>query len=737
MKINLTKLPPIDRINLGDNLKEVRKNQDDIVLESGITILSQQPGIGKTTLLKKYLQETDEKWVLTVPNHKLIESEYEKIKRISGVKAWKGFPIACTKYNDGNPHVRKLKDKHGLNAGFICSNACTKEEMRKCGYRKQFKKPKNVITVSAYHNTQYFYDKGKFKFDIAVIDESLQGYKELVIKIDEIKQAIDTIYNYIDKPVTKIMFMDMLKHKELFSNEENLGQGRFIIEKVADDQKEAIKIALKQKESDIQTINKLRIYDIIKWFYYYSIHGEDRTYSDPYIYRIFDLARQGVKVVFADASFSLKLFQALLGRYQFEESIISRSILLQKELKPIEDVKIKMYSSQIRNVDTTIYRMWEENFFYKNYLQEMEEELQEFIDQARRKHPNIGIITYEKHVKLFNEEYQTTHFGNLRGLNTFEKKDAIFLIGSYLTNHEGILNDYNALFFTNYEMGIDASRPVYKATKKDDPNFEGDYYQQWTINGKSINYTIPGGFNEKIPEPVQEIPKEYEDLQQNELKFIEQLKEKNEVKVDINLLNELKLEEGKKNGLVDIHTFYPLNHYDRHLIDSEIYQAIHRARPINNPIIPIYVFGYIPSNITDEFNVIKKDNKKTEEYFMTNFKGVYPSTLVGAILNFSFKNRTYDSLSVAREFNLYKGITNQYNTPFVTYIRNGNVTTTEVNRINDLIKNGVHKIEEFQKEYKKLKKQALLKDEDFINFVKWCIYYAVGENDKPIKLPSY
>ncbi|WP_048190772.1 hypothetical protein [Methanobacterium sp. SMA-27] len=738
MKINPNKLPQIKQINLGDTLKEVRKNQDDIVFEPGITILSQQPGTGKSTLLKKYLQATDEKWVLTVPNHTLIESEYGKIKKIKGVNAWKGFSKACPKYIGKDTHVRKLKDRYGFNAGLICSNACTKDEQKKCPYKKQFKNPKNIITVSAYHNTQYFYDKEKFRFDIAIIDESLQGHKPLELKKDEIRKSIDLIYDYIDNPQIKMYFMDIIEKKELFLYDINLEHGKAIIDLVSTDQRKAVQKALNQKkDSDIKTINKLKIYDIIKWLYYYSIYQEDRIYGDPYIYRIFDLARQGVKVVFADASFNLSLFQSLLGRYQHEDKLIPRSKLLKtKDLKPIENLEIKLYSSHIKNDDLTIYRMWGENSFYKEHLRRNKDDLQYFIDQTRRKHPNIGIITYKKHLGLFNKEDESTYFGNLRGLNSFEKKDAMFIIGSYLTNHEAIVNDYNALFLTNHEIGIDTWRPRYIETNVKDSEFQGDYYQEWKINGDLFNLTIPGGFDEKNPEPVQEVPKKYKNLQEDEHIFIPELKAYNESCVNVIILNELKLKEALKKGSVDIEVLFPINLYDKHLFDSEIYQAIHRARPINNPDIPIYVFGYIPLDIKNEFNTLYVRYDNTKVYFMEDFKGVCPSILVGSIQHYCYKNPKDGSLDVAKAFSLYKENRKDYNTPFITYIRNG-IKTTEVNRINDLIKKGVHTIAGFEKEYKKLKKQALIKDKDFINFVKYCIYYSDDEKQTRIILPSY
>lgn len=740
MKINLNKLPQIEQINLGDNLIEVRNNQDNIIFEPGITILSQQPGTGKSTLLKKHLKATDEKWVLTVPNHTLIESEYDKIKRIKGVNAWKGFSKACPKYIEKDTHVRNLKDKYGFNAGLICSNSCNKDEQKKCPYKKQFKNPKNIITVSAYHNTQYFYMKDKFRFDNAIIDESLQGYKPLELQEDEIRKSIDLIYEYVHNPDVKMFFLDIIENKELFLHDTNLEHGKAIIDLVSIDQRKAIQKALKQKkDSDIETINNLKIYDIIKWLYYYSIYGEDKIYGDPYIYRIFDLARQGVKVVFADASFNLLLFQALLGRYQYEDNLIPRSKLLNaKQLKPLENIDIKLYTSKIKNDDLTIYRMWDKNFFYRTYLHTDKDDLQYYIDQTRRKHPNIGIITYGEHVKLFNKEDESTYFGNLRGLNSFEKKNAIFIIGSYLTNHINVLADYNALFLTNYELKKDVWRPRYKEANVNDSEFEGNYYQEWNINGKLHNFTIPGGFDEKNPEPLQEIPKKYEDLQEDEQKYIPKLKACYESHVDITLMNQLKLKEGLNADLIDMEILFPINIYDKHLMDSEIYQAIHRARPINNPNTSIYVFGHIPSDIKKEFNTIKVARDKTMAYFMEYYKGVYPSTLIGSIQRYCFKNPNDKSLNVAKAFNLYKDNRKDYNTPFVTYIRkNNNINIDEINRIDELIKNGAHTVEKIEKEYKKLKKQALFNDKKFNDFIYYCIYYATNEKQSHIILPSY
>lgn len=152
-------------IDLGSDLNSVRSKLDTLKFDSNITILALQPGVGKTFKLKNFLTK-NKKWVLTVPNHNLIENEYEEIGKIEDVKHWRSFKDSCQQYKNGNKFVKMLYDDYQISTSIICFKSCKSSQRKQCPYQKQFK-ANEVVTVSAYYNTPRFYEEDKFKFDIA------------------------------------------------------------------------------------------------------------------------------------------------------------------------------------------------------------------------------------------------------------------------------------------------------------------------------------------------------------------------------------------------------------------------------------------------------------------------------------------------------------------------------------------------------------------------------------------
>ncbi len=505
-------------LELGSDLKTSRKNLESLDFEADINILALQPGVGKTHKIKKYLQENDN-WVITVPNYKLINSEYESIVNLNGVKQWKGFNKVCPKFIKGNKHVKELKNKYNLGPSIVCRNACKPNEWKECVYKNQFKHSDKVVTVSAYYNTSYFYKDGEFKFDIAIVDEELSGYELIRINKEEIDLALEKIYNdYIDfsaefpdfyGPDFRPDFQKIIEDKNLFSNQFETEMGSIVFYAMEDDQKLAIEEAIKdQKWEDVNIIKKLNIPKLKKWLYYYNIYSEIRDYGEPNIYKLFDLARQGVKVIFSDATFSEEIFNRILERYEFEDNKIPRSELFKKYINPKDlteeaykapkfskEVKINVYNSNLQNKENKVFWMWNTNQFTRGYV---DPKILEFIRKAKRRYNNIGIISY-KELKdrkyIFDVLGEFIYFGDLRGVNSFEDKDAIFMIGTPFTNPTDALNDYNALFVENEKETIKLNL---KSKESDELNL--DYYQRYLVEAEiyqAIHRTRPFGKTNK------------------------------------------------------------------------------------------------------------------------------------------------------------------------------------------------------------------------------------------------
>lgn len=611
-------------IGLGNDLKDVRSKLDDLEFDADINILALQPGVGKTTKIKKYLQE-NEKWLVTAPYYSLIDNEYDSIKRMKESTYWKGFSSGgCSKYENGDSYVIKLKDYFKLNPSIICRKACSKNEQIKCDYKNQFKKFKNVITVSAFYNTPYFYKEGEFKFKLAILDEELSGYEELLLDIEEINASLNKIYNYVTIPEEfkeldhKNDFLKIIENKRFFDDDFD---NNIFFCAIENDQKAAIEEVIKfENWDDLKIIRKLNVIKLKKWIYYYEIYGEIRDYAEPNIYKIFDLARQGVKIVFSDASYSEKLFSELLKRYYYEDSKIKRSRLLMWynlkngyiEPEFTKEFKIKVYTSNILS-EAKLYHMWSGRQFNRK---KMPSNMLFFVIKSRRKYLNIGLASYKKREHReynFKRWAEFEYFGGLRGKNNFKEKDLLFLIGTPLANSKKALTQYNLLFVENIQ---ETAKLDLKSSASDEFNFD---------------------------------------------------------------------------------------EYRRYLIDSEVYQAIHRIRPLENASKIIYIFGYIPEIIKSEFKVIEMNKKETEEFFNENFVGFYPSVLYMSINNYFMKHNEMGSKEIANEFKLYKDSSKKgLNTKLVTAIKKGIINPQNILKINDAIINGDKTTNDIKKRYRGL-----------------------------------
>ena len=163
---------------------------------------------------------------------------------------------------------------------------------------------------------------------------------------------------------------------------------------------------------DVENISEFRPYNLIKYYYYHSIHGNSSSYYEPLLYNIFDLARQEVPIIMLDASLDIKAYEVLLARYNYEHQKMPRDLIFNQPLGPLTDLITMVYQSNIQEKNKTIYRMNENNFYYKKGFfnnKELTEngkrtvkELKSFITKIKRKYKNVGVITYKdlEHISL-------------------------------------------------------------------------------------------------------------------------------------------------------------------------------------------------------------------------------------------------------------------------------------------------------------------------------------------------
>jgi hypothetical protein len=148
----------------------------DIKPTNSITILAPQPGIGKTSWAKKFIQEnifkSDEKdnFVVFAKNHKLLTDEYEPELEGFGAVHWLSFANMCP-----DEEIVKIYNEvnHPKMVGVLCGHVCKKtdEEKKECPYHVQFQNRKLVL--APIHMMSECEDRFKYIF----IDENFMNIR--------------------------------------------------------------------------------------------------------------------------------------------------------------------------------------------------------------------------------------------------------------------------------------------------------------------------------------------------------------------------------------------------------------------------------------------------------------------------------------------------------------------------------------------------------------------------------
>lgn len=662
--------------DLGSNLNEIRSLLSYMGYEElGIHFLDIQPGIGKTHGIITLLKEKDSFMVATA-THKLLEGEYEKL----GARHWKSFRAKCEIYSN----VEKIHSL-GVPISVICDiHGCKKN---KCPYWEQFEHSK-AIAPYHYLPTTRVKDGNDFKFDLLMLDEAMTGYNTIKIDLENLKDNINVLVEYVTPKLTSTLssLVNLLESGEdtfqfLHANLKKINKAKY----------SSIKKAIKQEKWEhVQQISSLNFFELKKFAYYKSIHNEITSYDEPFSYEILDLARQDIPIIILDASFDLELFRLIYGRYAYEDRVKPRELLLNKELKPLKDIKISVYQSNQKQKDKKIYRMDKNNYYYKTGFFNKDKKLTEYgsktidilrqiIKRTQRKYPNVGLVTYQDMIPYFSDLVKTEYFFNLRGSNVLENCEALFIIGTPTSNPIETVKEYNKLAMTDIDP-TETYKPFYK--KKD-----GELLIKNPFTGEEVLAQTDG---EKIPNLLQ--PEGY---------FGSDCPEGREYQtLDL--------------GEVELHLYYSLSRLDYLKSESEQYQAIHRARPlINNK--EIYVFGNVPKKIKDEFTIVTMDKKRTGIYFLgSRAHGVYPLSLWLSITRL-FYEKELTALDIAKKLRLYTKDKKSYNTKFITEIIKGNVSISDIKKIDKLLKNESEiTSKDIKRKYRDLN----------IEFLEYCILYA-------------
>ena len=707
-KIKWTQPDNIEKVIFKGNLHEVREELANIDYNDGISIITTQPGTGKSHFIKKLLKK-QKSFILVTGTHKLLENEYD----LAGVKYWKGFDRICTRRYEKD--IKKMKES-GVPIYRICKS-CYKKN-KDCAYQSQFR-TKKAVSPFHYLNTPRVYNergknKGDFKFDFLVIDESmLFEFDHVSIDKDEIAEAVKVICKYSDAELDLLeMFLNGLDSVDLSLFNK-------LYPALVENKGIAIDKALEEENwDDISKISKLDLNKIKNYLYYDAIYGYRESYPVPLVYKVFDIARQGVPIVLLDATFDEEAFNLIYARYCFEDEKLSRSELLDKKLDPVNYVKTKIYESSIIDKGTKIYRINSKNNYYnsgffkkvkkdkssQNSFREKElsengkktvDEIKGHIKRALRKHSDVAVITTADLEPHFRDSGVTVleHFHNLKGLNIAKNVGALFIVCTPPFNQKEEIELYNNLCLINLA--------------------EDDFYfpEQKTIDGE--HYWVDKKGNE-----VGEIK-----ISKDSIRYGGLEKKKPRIRVPNGYNFESKFIPGSErlmvSGKVDLFIDYAVTDFQYNRYDNEIYQAVMRARLFrdkkkegNAP--EVFMYCYVPDVLEKEFDVKVVNRENAAGLFMKKYLGVYPVVLFDSVNKYARLNATKDTNRIARAFNIKKK-DGKINGQFVKEMREASMK--DIERIDEAIRKDAKTVNAVRRKYSK---SIGVSDE----FIEYCIYYA-------------
>lgn len=627
--------------NLGNDLETVRKRQKTVlenVLEHRITVLAQQPGIGKTTMIIDFLKNTELRCAVIVPYHKLVKSEY--VTKLQNMVHWQGFDyFKCEKYEELEKKYGKLL-KMLSKKNFICPRECGK--MRSCDYHLQFENvEQHVITVPEFLKTPYF---DKQKFDLIIFDESVERGEDFYFNEEELAEFFKIINEELYDGALSNDIEYFLESISLFDDVAGILNA---------DAKEVIENKINGPES-LSSLNPSLIsvspYSLKTWLFYDKIYdlGHEMAYRKPFIY---DALTKNIPLVISDATFNQSFFDALYQQYCEEYGldndiggIIYRSNVSQKDRKIIKLYKNNMFYKS--SIGIKQIKIGGENIYIVNSDKPDIHKVLNTLERISGHYYNCGFISY----KAFELDpnitipdcFEFLNIGNTRGLNTFEDKRAVVICGTHLVGDEGGLESYNKLF-----------RKIY--TKED---FQRD---DLTDDKNCIKWKDSDGKKIILEENFRKKPK------------------------GLISINNEKMRE-------DNYGFSPRD-YVIYQIDSTAYQNIHRTRFFLNDM-EVYIMGYIPERLYSEVEVEELTSKQSEAILENEFRGIHPFAFYKRITDFQSRNHGINVTDIAKHFKLRDGT--KYNTKFVTamieYMSHG-----LIQKIDDEIKRGIDEPSKFKK----------------------------------------
>jgi hypothetical protein len=522
--------------------------------EADIIVLAYQPGVGKTYTILKYMIDNPSSFYFT-DRHRVINDNIKgwKDKEIE-YSHWEGFERKCS-----NQNLKDIVKHFHLLPSIACSHCRSR-----CTYRGQFSQRNRVFAPFEYLPTSYVMNDLP---DIIFLDESKVNINKVRFNQDDTLSWLQRISLYSDMPV---LYSDMMSNQNywffIYGGFNDLYQYH----------REAQNRAFEANElDDVANIGRINPYSLTMYFNFAETYNDFNRdmYNIPLWYNAFEVVNKGRKVVYLDATFDKFWFQYMLECYNGE-------VGFQRE------ITVKIYKTDIVNHNTVVYNMrhgergsWIPKESVRGYVMYWFPQHLKRIKEIYGE-DNVGLISFKEVFEPKNHRYLELHdnpyFGNLRSSNLFENKRVLVILGTYFGTETHVHTHLKDIF------DLDDISQIFEEeeTRREYESAGWDYLLR-PSNPNSLYNTI--------------------------------------------------LRPKRRRRFTDAHPVAYMgdgdnNNYDNLVIpvtwiqdgiwDSEIYQAFHRNRGLQNNRI-IFAYCWFPPEILKEFKIesVNRNSRDEEEFW--------------------------------------------------------------------------------------------------------------------------
>lgn len=432
---------------MGNETPNVRFSMNnELKISPGLNIWEIQAGIGKSTLIINKTKKSSGKTLIIVPNHELAKSTYKELIIKKNVAHWQGWNQICPKRKNDD-HIIKVKNAiPAFPTGKVCESVCTKRERDKCPYIKQFwGKPKVIITVPEFQ-----------KSALKKLKEGVTDKNEIQIFFDECVERFETV-EYNKNEINKILKIMGLNFD---SEDESNIDAKKLLEIWDNTTYELFKPcfellfehAMKKKDVKLlEEVFKVNPPTINAYHKIYTKNNVDMNYFHiPHIFKAFELAADGYKVVISDATFNEAKFDLL--EKTWEKEIIWIDEQNPAGRRSLWDFPVTVYSSSVKNKDYSIFH-FNDPFFKEHTYKNHYDFIINLMKYLEKRGQSSAMITNEQQEgKFINAPCDIYHYNGTRGLNDLQHYDNIFIVSRPMMPNVNVLRELNGIMRRNEEL---------------------------------------------------------------------------------------------------------------------------------------------------------------------------------------------------------------------------------------------------------------------------------------------